>query len=178
MGFQLYEELDRKIKTLDVLMDREDKFFSNRINFFLLIQSMFLLSYVSSFCFDDKCKFIGIIISIFALIITCYFFIIFRRTKNYLEYLREELKLADKVYELILENSKFIYSDNKKRRANWLLGIGLPWLFFSIWLIILFISIKVPFMVSLIFLILYLIIIIFYLNCQLDYQDMENQEKQ
>jgi len=137
-------------------MDREDTFFANRINFFLVLQSMLLLSYTTVMYSDNDRKFIGILINIFALVITGYFYILFRRTKKYLEYLREELSLADPIYCAIWDNRKYLYPDKEPRTANWLLGIGLPCLFSTIWMVLLIVYIN---FFPIIFLIIFLLII-------------------
>ena len=143
-------------KTLDSLLEREDTLYANRVNFFLLLQSMLFFSYVTSMTFmNNSGKFIGMFINVFALVITSVFLIIFARTIDYIHYLRDKLKTADpKGYGQIWDDRKKIWENRtgiwkyidkilkleENRGANNLLGIILPILFFVVWFILLICS--------------------------------------
>ena len=132
-----------KKEWLDDLLYREDTLYSNRVNFFILAQSMLFLSYATVVSFPYlgyMGKSVGCLISIFAMSICWYFYFIFRSTVRYIMYLRANLKRIDSIYRRIWKKRKFIGKDKNGNElnyeipgSNYSLGPGLSICFFVVW---------------------------------------------
>ena len=168
---QIVELRKTEKEQLDELLYREDILYSNRVNFFLVSQSMLFLSYVTALTISNNSYLgasISCFISIFGIIISWYFYFIFRSTVRYLMYLRENLKKIDFRYRKIWENRKFIKVNPDKTiktynipGVNYSLGPGLSICFSIVWFFLLFFLIPVNLLTIVIFsIILYCIVAI------------------
>ena len=130
---------------LDDLLYREDVLYSNRINFFILAQTMLLFSYITSiYALRDIGNFFAILIGILALFVTGFFIMIFHRTVDYIRYLRRQLEWASSSYKRIWRGKKN-KAGEKITGTNILVGEGIAICFFTVWLFLLFFSLPIEF---------------------------------
>ena len=122
---------------LDDLLYREDVLYSNRINYFILAQSLLLVSYVTADGATSSSNLIKLGINTLGLIVTFIFYVIFSRTVDYIHYLRRELKDEAPRYKEIWLNKKNL-EGKKIKGANITIGEGISLLFFSLWILFLY----------------------------------------
>ena len=129
----------------------EDSLLSNRFNFFILMETVFLMSYATCKVYYNWI--VCLAISIIALIITTIFLIVFERTRLTLNILKNELQKPKELKDILpehLDGKNGEYKDNIyyrfyklkygklksifKIEVNLWLGVCVTVLFISLWI--------------------------------------------